>query len=155
MLSASSNPIQHKANHNGDSFSIPQCLGLWYDKITKAKDATVEALKKTKAIHKARAGDYGIWKAAKDGCKKLTCIVVKEVYINELKDGTTFFHKVNARDLLEHLEKNSTGLHALDSRPAHQHTPPLQKCSQHDGLHPKDGGSQKESEESRTPHLGY
>jgi hypothetical protein len=40
--------------------------------------------------------------------------VVEEVYINELNDGTTFFHKVNARDLVEHLEKNSTGLHALD-----------------------------------------
>jgi hypothetical protein len=34
--------------------------------------------------------------------------------INKLKDGTMFFHKVFARDLLEHLEKNSTGLHALD-----------------------------------------
>jgi hypothetical protein len=34
--------------------------------------------------------------------------------INELKDGTMFFHKVNSRELLEHLKKNSTGLHALD-----------------------------------------
>jgi hypothetical protein len=91
MLSASSNPTQHKANHNGDSFPIPQRLGLWYDKIAKAKDATVEVLKKAEAIHKARAEDYGIWKAAKNGCKKLTCTAVKEVYINELKDGTTFF----------------------------------------------------------------
>jgi hypothetical protein len=32
----------------------------------------------------------------------------------ELKDSATFFHKVFARDLLERLEKNSTGLHALD-----------------------------------------
>jgi len=54
--------------------------------------------------------DYGIWKAAKDGCKKLIRAAVEEVYINKLKDGTTFFHKVNTRDLLEHLEKNSTGL---------------------------------------------
>ncbi len=40
--------------------------------------------------------------------------MVEEVYINKLKDGTMFFHKVNARELLKHLEKNSTGLHALD-----------------------------------------
>jgi hypothetical protein len=40
--------------------------------------------------------------------------LVEEVYINELKDGITFFHKVEARDLLEHLERNSMGLHALD-----------------------------------------
>ncbi len=40
---------------------------------------------------------------------------MEEVYINELKDGTTFFHKIFAcGDLLEHLEKNSTGLHTLD-----------------------------------------
>jgi hypothetical protein len=91
---------------------ITKRLGLWDDKI--AKDAMVVELKKAKAIHKARAEDYGIWKAAKDGCKKLTRTAVKEVYINQLKDGTTFFHKVNAQELLEHLEKYSMGLHALD-----------------------------------------
>jgi hypothetical protein len=85
---------------------------LWDDKIDK--DATVVELKKAKAMHKTRAEDYGLWKAAKDGCKKLIRAAVEEVYINELKDGTTFFHKVKARNLLEHLEKNSTGLHALN-----------------------------------------
>jgi hypothetical protein len=65
-------------------------------------------------MHKARAEDYVLWKAAKDGCKKLIHAAVEEVYINKLKVGTTFFHKVNVRDLIEHLEKNSTGLHALD-----------------------------------------
>ena len=80
----------YKADHNGDSFPIPQRLGLWDDKI--AKDATVVELKKSEAIHKACAEDYGIWKAAKDGCKKLIRATVKEVHINELKDGTTVFH---------------------------------------------------------------
>ncbi len=65
-------------------------------------------------MHKACAEDYGLWKAAKDSCKKLIRAAVEEVYINELKDGTTFFNKVNAQDLLKHLEKNSKGLHALD-----------------------------------------
>jgi hypothetical protein len=102
----------YMADHNGDAFLIPQRLGLWDNKINK--DATVVELKKAEAMHKARAEDCGLWKAAKDGCKKLIRAAVEEVYINELKDGTTFFHKVNAQDLLEHLEKNSTGLHALD-----------------------------------------
>ncbi len=39
---------------------------------------------------------------------------MEEVYINGLKDGTTFFHKVFVSDLLEHLEKNSTVLHTLN-----------------------------------------
>ncbi len=39
------------------------------------------------------------------------------MYINKLKDGTTYFHKVFAHNLLEHLEKNFTGLHALDIDP--------------------------------------
>ncbi len=51
---------------------------------------------------------------AEDGCKKLIRAMVEEVYIIKLKDGTTFFQKVSVHDLLEHLEKNSTGLHALD-----------------------------------------
>jgi hypothetical protein len=43
--------------------------------------------------------------------QNLICATVEEVYINKLKDGTTFFHKIFAcSDLLEHLEKNSTGL---------------------------------------------
>jgi hypothetical protein len=101
----------YKADHNGVAFPIPKCLSLWDDKIDK--DAMVVELKKAEAIHKACTEDYGIWKAAKDDCKKLIRAMVEEVYIIELKDGTTFFHKVNARELLEHLEKNSTGLHAL------------------------------------------
>jgi hypothetical protein len=31
----------------------------------------VVELKKAEAMHKARAEDYGLWKAAEDGCKKL------------------------------------------------------------------------------------
>jgi hypothetical protein len=87
-------------DHNVDSFPIQQRLSLWDDKI--AKDATVVELKKAEAIHKACAEDYGIWKVTKDGCKKLIRTAVEEVYINELKlkDGTTFFHKVNAQDLV-------------------------------------------------------
>jgi hypothetical protein len=85
----------YKADHKVDSFPIQQHLGLWDDKI--AKDATVVELKKAEAIH-----NYGIWKVTKDGCKKLIRTTVEEVYINELKlkDGTTFFHKVNAQDLV-------------------------------------------------------
>ena len=102
----------YKADHNSVLFPIPKRLGLWDDKFVK--DAMVVEMKNAKAIYKACAKDYGIWKAAKDGSKKLIRAAVEEVYINELKDGTTFFHKVFARDLLELLEKNATGLHALD-----------------------------------------
>jgi hypothetical protein len=100
------------ADHEGNTFPIPKCLGLWDGKI--AKDTTVVEMKKAKAILKVHAKDYKTWKTAEDGCKKLICTAVEEVYINKLKDGTTFFHKVFACDLLEHLKKNSTGLHALD-----------------------------------------
>jgi hypothetical protein len=94
VLSVIQSNTAYKADHNGVAFPIPKRLGLWDNKI--AKDAMVVELKKAEAIHKARAEDYGIWKAAKDGCKKLIRAAVKEVYINELKDGPTFFHKVNA-----------------------------------------------------------
>ncbi len=118
------------ADHEGSAFPIPKHLGLWDDKITK--DVTVVEMKKAKAIHKARSEDYKIWKTAEDGCKKLIRTAVEEVYINELKDGTMFFHKVYAGDLLKHLKKNSTsflcsGHHCV----AHKHAPPLQKCCEH------------------------
>jgi hypothetical protein len=58
--------------------------------------------------------DFKIWKTAEDGCKKRIPATVEEVYMNKLKDGTTIFHKVFARYLLEHLKKNSTGLHDLN-----------------------------------------
>jgi hypothetical protein len=102
----------YMADHKGNAFPIPKCLGLWDNKI--AKDATVVKMKKAKAIHKACAKDYEIWKTAEDGCKKLIRATVEEVYINELKNDTTFFHKVFAPDLLKHLKKNSTGLQTLD-----------------------------------------
>jgi hypothetical protein len=79
----------YKVDHNGVAFPIPKCHGLWDNKI--AKDVMVVELKKVEATHKACAEDYGIWKAAEDGCKKLNRAAVKEVYINKLKDGTTFF----------------------------------------------------------------
>jgi hypothetical protein len=102
----------YMADHTGITFPIPKRLGLWDNKI--AKDAAVVKMKKAKAIHKACSEDYEIWKTAEDGCKKLIRAAVEEVYINELKDGTTVFHKVYVRDLLKHLEKNSTDLHALN-----------------------------------------
>ena len=63
----------------------------------------VVEMKKSKATYKACAENHSIWKAAKDGSKKLICTAVEEVYIKELKDSTRFFHM-----------KISTGLHALD-----------------------------------------
>jgi hypothetical protein len=102
----------YMADHSSTAIPTPKCLGLWNDKI--AKDATVVEMKKAKAIHKTCSKDYKIWKTAKDGCKKLICAAVEEVYINKPKDGTTFFHKIFACDLLKHLETNSTGLHALN-----------------------------------------
>jgi hypothetical protein len=67
----------YMADHKGNAFPIPKCLGLWDNKI--AKDATVVKMKKAKAIHKACTKDYKIWKAAEDGCKKLICTTVEEV----------------------------------------------------------------------------
>jgi hypothetical protein len=144
----------YKADHNGDAFPIPQRLGLWDNKIHN--NVTVVELKKVKAMHKACAEDYGLWKAAKDGCKKLIRAVVEEVYINELKDGSTFFHKVSARDLLEHLKKNSTSLHALNI---------VALCTKMLLLYENSASmpdfiltmeeAQKKGKESQTPHLGY
>jgi hypothetical protein len=102
----------YMADHEGNTSPAPKRFGLWDNKI--AKYATAVKMKKAEVIHKACSKDYKIWKAAEDSCKKLICATVEEVYINKFKDGTTFFLKVFARDLLEHLEMNFTGLHALD-----------------------------------------
>jgi hypothetical protein len=131
----------YKVDHNGDSFPIPQRLGLWDDKIDK--DATVVELKKAEAMHKARAEDYGLKKPAKDGCNKLIHDAVEEDYINKLKPP---------RASREELYGPLCARHRCTS---HKHAPPLQKCSQHAGLHPNDGGSPEEGKESQTPHLRY
>ncbi len=78
---------------------------------------------------------------------------MEEVYINKLKDGTTFFHKVYACDLLEHLKKNSTGLHALDIVALCLNMLLLyKKCCKHAWLHPGQGRSTEESDAHRAPH---
>ncbi len=100
------------ADHEGSAFPIPKRLGLWDNKI--ANDGTIVEMKKAKAIPKACSKDYEIWKTAEDSRKKLIHAAVEEVYINKLKDGTTFFHKFFACVLLKQLEKNFTGLHAPD-----------------------------------------
>jgi hypothetical protein len=96
----------YKADHSGTAFPIPQRIGLWGD--NNDKDATVVELKKAKAMHKARAEDYSIWKAAEDGCKKLIHAAVEEIYINELKDGTTFFHKVNTHETSSSISRRTS-----------------------------------------------
>ena len=148
--------MAYMADHGNTSFPTAKRLDLWDDKI--AKDAMVVEMKKVKSIHKACSEDYRFWKMAKGGCKKLIRTVVEGVYINVLKDGTTFFHKVFVCDLLGHLTKNSTGLYALNivALPMLKHAPcPLQKRSKHASLYPCHGRSPEEIKASRAPHPGY
>jgi hypothetical protein len=143
--------VAYKADHNGVSFLIPQRLGFWDDKI--AKNVMVVEMKKAEVIHKAHAEDYGIYKAAKGGSKKVIRAAVEEVvYIKELKDDTTFFHKVFAQDLPKHIEKNSMDLHVLDIVAMQTNMLLLYKNA---ASHPDHGRSPEEGKESQTPPLGY
>jgi hypothetical protein len=90
------------ANHNGIAFPIPKRLGLWDDKISK--DAAVVEMKKAKAIHKACSKDYKIGRRLRMAARSSSALQWRR-YINKLNDGTTFFHKIFAGNLLEHLKK--------------------------------------------------
>jgi hypothetical protein len=82
----------YRADHKGNSFPIPKCLGLWDNKIVKY--ATVVKMKKAKAIHKACAKDYKIWNTAEDSCKKLIRAAVEEVNLK-----TQRWHNILPQDL--------------------------------------------------------
>ena len=66
-------------------------------------------------LHKARVADYEMYKAAINAVRSLLLNHVDETWIIALKKEGTEYGEVTPNEILDHLEKNCTGRHAVDS----------------------------------------
>jgi hypothetical protein len=103
---------KYKAYHGNHTFMRPSRLPL-YDP-TIDNNATTVVRIRAKAAHKSRLANYATYEAAKRGVVKFLPDIIDEVWYKVLKDAKTFYTKVTALEIMDLLDTNSGGLHAVD-----------------------------------------
>ena len=63
---------------------------------------------------RAKRFDYNTFKTARRETTSFILCVVEDTWIRELKDLDTFYTEVQPRDILDHLQSQCTGRHAMD-----------------------------------------
>jgi hypothetical protein len=86
---------------------------LFYDDTLDAA-ATPVVRARAEAIQTAKLTDYAAFEAAKRAVVKFNRTAVDETWYKDLKDSESFYNAVTAADLIDHLNINCGGLHAID-----------------------------------------
>ena len=96
-------PFEHyqQLYKKGD-YLIPPVITL-YDE-TIEKDATRIEVHQAEGKHEARRNDRQIFKTADNACRSIIMAVVGETWYKELEEPDTFYTKVTALKLLDHLK---------------------------------------------------
>ncbi len=92
----------------GAIFPIPKRPAAYNSKIKD--DATQVVRNQMEAAHKLLLNDYYTFVAAKKGVAKFIRDVVNETFYKDLEDPISFFNKVTAAELLDHLHLNCGGV---------------------------------------------
>ena len=79
-----------------------------------ADDATPVVRARMEAAHTNKRSDYECYDAAERATVKFLRDLVDETWYKDLKDAEAFYTEVTAFDLLDHLDRNCGGLHAID-----------------------------------------
>ena len=95
------------------AYVIPPVILLYDDTIDK--DSTRLEINCAKGKHKARRNDRQLYETADNACRSIIMAVVDETWYNELEDPDTFYTKVTAIKLLDHLTEFCAGLHMVDA----------------------------------------
>ena len=66
-------------------------------------------------MHSARKKDYHLYEEEEMGIMRFLTTNVGETWYQELENSETFYTKVTALKLMEHLRKRSGGRHAIDA----------------------------------------
>ena len=82
--------------------AIPPVIAL-YDE-TIEKDATRIEVHRAEGKHKARRNNRQLYETADNACRSFIIAVVDEMWYKDLKDPDTFYTKVTALKLLDHLK---------------------------------------------------
>lgn len=93
-------------------FVRPTKLPIYDSAIPEDAKAVVRA--RMEAEHKAKRQDHVTCETAEREAREFVLNVVEDTWVRELKDDSTFYAKVRAKKVLQHLQGTCTGLHALD-----------------------------------------
>ena len=97
---------------HGEAFKPPKRRGA-YDDTLKGDETPGERAKK-EATHKAGLWDRGVYTTTVREVRNFILSMVDKEWVLELEDEKTYYHNVSIRDLLDHLELQSLGAHAVD-----------------------------------------
>lgn len=100
------------ARKYGARFLHPFKLPIYDTTISDDAKAVTQA--RMEAEHRVKRADYKTYTMAERETKDFILAVVEDTWVRELKDSSTFYSLVTARELLKHLQSTCTGLHALD-----------------------------------------
>ena len=105
-------PVSAYTTHYGAELSEPTRVGA-YD-VMIDDDATAVICVRTEAAHKAKSADRGTYETVRQDTAQFILSVVKDTWVQELKDTETFYTNVAPKALLAHLQAGCTGCHALE-----------------------------------------
>ena len=99
--------------YKNGAYVIPPDIAIYDDTIDK--DATRLEINRSEGKHRARQNDRQMYKTADNACRSFIMAVVDEMWYKELEDPDTFYTKVTALKLLDHLTEFCAGLHTVDA----------------------------------------
>jgi len=85
-----------------------------YDSTIK-DDATGVVRAEGEAIHNAKIADHALYEVAERETRKFLTAKVEDTWIRELRHHKTFYTKVHAKTILDHLQASCLGKHAVDA----------------------------------------
>ena len=95
------------------AYAIPPVIPLYDDNINK--DSTRLEINRAEGKHKAQWNNRQLYETADNACQLFIMTVVDETWYKELEDPNTFYTKVTAIKILEHLTEFCTGLHTVNA----------------------------------------
>ena len=95
------------------AYVIPPAVAL-YDETTD-KDATRLEINRAEGKHEARRNDRQLYEKVDNACRSFIMAVMDETWYKELEEPDTFYTKVTALKLLDHLTEFWAGIHTVDA----------------------------------------
>ena len=99
--------------YNKGAYLIPSVIALYDDTIDK--DVTRTEVHQAEGKHEARRNDRQLYETSNNSCQNFIMAVVDKTWYKELEDPDTFYTKVTALKLLDHLTGFFLGLHTVDA----------------------------------------
>ena len=99
--------------YKNGAYVIPPVIPLYDDNIDK--DDTRLEINRAEGKHKARRNYRQLYETADNACCSFIMAVVDETWYKELEEPDTFYTKVTALKLLNHLTEFCAGLHTVDA----------------------------------------